>query len=242
MALLWAGFSYQGLLAVSLLSLSLSTLSAIMTKDIPAVKSIPHPGTDQKTGLITHIREAFAILSADPSLRWLALADSLKNGLGMSGHQFMPGFIAAVWPLWLVPLYRTLQNALGALSFWLAGPVINRFKPSKILIAGNVADQIITLTAYILSSAVSPLLLLFSQINYALGQTAERTMQQDRFSDVHRAALGSLISFAGALTTAAGTLAAGLIADMAGPATALIVLLLAAAPVNYFYYKAARLM
>ena len=156
--------------------------------------------------------------------------------MGQTSHSFMPGFVETVWPLWLIPLFRTAQNGIGSLGFWFAHIVIKRLNVLKALFAGTVLSNLFALIAYTTSSFVSPILLIFSQLIYSVTYTADSTWQQDNFSDTQRSTMGSLISFTGAIIGGLSSLLIGVLADRFGPSSSLMILLLCQVPIGCIYY------
>lgn len=232
MAMLWMGMSYQMLMILSLGSLIASITLSLFTIEPPQhyIKEDHHPWQ--------HMKTAFQAIVKNPKLRLLSIASMIRHSGGESAYYFTPSFIDSVWPSWLTPLYRTLQHSLGAAGFWFAGLVMKRFGALKVLTGVTIIGDAFALAAYALASVFSPVILMSTQLFYALYTTAERTVQQENFTDQQRSTMGSIISFGGQIAMGLASLGLGLIADTMTPAAALIVVLVfRSVIVNSIYWK-----
>lgn len=231
-SLLWLGATYETLLIISLVFLSANVLIAFLTIEPPR-HYVKEDGSSLK-----HMKKALKLITQNGKLRLYAIASIIQRGAGQANYYFSPSFIESVWPLWLTPIYRTLQHSFGATGFWYAGKFIKRFGGAFTLLYGTALSQIASLIAYALSSVFSPLLLMATQLSYGLCTTADNTVQQENFSDAQRATMGSLISFGSAIMTALMAIVTGFISDHTGPAIAIGGTLFARALiVNAIYFK-----
>ena len=231
MAVLWAGYSYTHLLYMTSVSLFISIIVAAMTVEPPA--RLVNEGT-----ALAHLKKAVKLLAKNQKLRLLTIATTIQNGGGYANYFIQPGFIDSVWPHWLTPFYRTVQNGIGVFSFWFAGRVIKRFDAIRIIFAGNILSNVIGLSAYWIANAFSPIMTVLTQIAYGFGTTAERTIQQRNFTDSQRATMGSLVSFGGSLLTAVICVVMGWLADTINIALSMfIALAVRAVIINYLYYR-----
>ncbi len=220
--MLWAGLDYRTLVLLTLIPLSLNIFLATLTIE-PPVHFIKEGNS------LAHMKTAMKLIVKNKKLRLLALAVTIQNGTGFSSYYFTPGFLATVWPAWMVPLYRTGQNGIGAISFWFAGSVVRRLGAIRVLFVGSLIGNILGLLAYVTETFLSPFLLMLTQVTYALGTTANQSLQQENFSDAQRATMGSLISFSTSIVMGLATLFLGFLSDMTSPAMALTILLLSKA-------------
>lgn len=227
--LLWLGIDFHTLVLLSLIPMGLNIGVAVLTTEPPK-----HYMTEDNAW--QHMKYATRLLIGNKELRLLALCSSWKTGLGMSTHLFMPKFIETVWPLWAVPFYRTGQNLVGALSFWFAGKVTDRFGQIKALMSSSLLSEGLSVISYVFSNAFSPFLLFITQSTWAIGNTADNALQQKHFSSAQRSTMGSLISFMGSIFNAIMAVSLGFIADMIGGRYALILIAIAGAPVIIGYY------
>lgn len=226
---LWAGLTYRDLMMLSLISVGISVCLSLFTIEPPR-----HQREESHTG--QHLLQAFHLILKHPHLRWLALASAIRTGLSQPAQSFMPAFVETVWPLWLTPLYRTAQNGIGSLGFWFSGRITKRIGTLKALFIGTAVSSSLSLIAYVFASVFSPLLLIITQLSYAVTRTADGALQQATFSNAQRATMGSLISFAGAIVGGLSSLLIGFLADSMGASSSLIILLLCSMPVSVIYF------
>lgn len=231
--LLLAGFSYQHLMMLSFFPVFVSFVLTLFIVDPPIHKA-------RQVQTLAHMKDAFSLILQNPRLRWLAIASSIKNGLGYGAHYFMPGFIAAVWPAWLTSLFSTAQNGFGAICFWIAGRVTKRFGLMQSLFGATVYSYLACGIAFITANIFSPLLLLTTQFSYAIALTSDTALKQENFSQAQRSTMGSLISFAGALVSGVGSILAGVLADHFGPSQSLTIILLLTLPTALVYFRLYR--
>ena len=227
---LLSGMSYQNLMVLSLFPVAISFIFTLFIVE-PPQHEIKEPQT------LTHMKQALKLIVTNNRLRWLAIASAVKSGLGQTAHVFAPGFIESVWPSWMTPLYRTGQNGLGAIGFWFAGYVTRRFGLMKSLLGATIYSYGASFVAYITTTAFSPILMLTTQLSYAVGLTADSALKQENFSKAQRSTMGSIISFAGSLVGGIGSILAGVLADHLGPGDALLILLLITVPTAGIYFR-----
>jgi hypothetical protein len=143
----------------------------------------------------------------------------------------------------MVPLYRTGQNAVGTVGFWISGSAVSRFGGFKTLFAGSLLSFITSANAYIFATIFSPLLMMLSQFSWTFTYTADLSLQQQSFSEAQRATMASVISLLTAVVGAIAAFAVGIIADYAGPQATLIIILVATIPasvITYFLFRRYR--
>ncbi len=239
------GLALSGILASALLLLGLNYSHLVALSVIPVCSGFimsfffVEPPFQRAKGVknFVHMKESLKLIVRNPRLRGLAMAGALKKGLGDAAHNFTPGFVDAVWPAWLTPLYRTAQNALGAVSFWCAGHITKKFGLMKSLLGATVYSYIASGIAYATATLFSPALMLTSQISYAIGLTADSALMQENFSAIQRSTMGSLISLAGSFIGGLAAILAGVLADHFGPAESLLIILLLTAPAGMIYFR-----
>jgi len=229
--LIWLGVDYRTLVLMTIAPLLMTVLLAWFLVEPP-----DHLVEDRNPW--QHMKKAAKLLIKNQKLRLLAIATILQSGSGQANYYFTPGFVDSVWPHWLTPVYRTGQHVIGSLGFWFAGHVIKRYGALKVLLSGTFLANIVAVTAYGLASFASPFLLMLTQLSYALGTTADRTVQQENFSDAQRATMGSLISFFTGILIALSGLLMGWLSDMYSPGIAMLsVLICRASVVNWIYIR-----
>ncbi len=163
-------------------------------------------------------------IAQTPRLAWLTVAQSVSFGFGEANFQFVAAFHRTLWPIWAIGALRTAAHALAALSFWFAGPVIDRFTHLRVLIAGSALGQLLHLLGLWLANLWSPAIMTVPSLLYGLNQTAKNHLLQQDFTDAQRATLGSVVAFAGSLVFLIAAVGAGMIADVWGPVVALTTL------------------
>lgn len=229
--LIWIGFDYRTLVLMSLPPLFITVLLAWFTVEPPE-----HIIEDQTPW--QHMKKAAKLIAKNGKLRLLAVASALQTGAGQSNYYFTPSFVASVWPEWLTSVYRTGQHIIGTIGFWYAGTVIKRFGALKTLMGVTFLANVVQITALGIANFFSPLMMIFTQFSYAFGTTAERTVQQQNFTDAQRATMGSLISFFAGIFLALNGLLMGWLSDQWGPAFAMLSTYLGRAIiVNWIYIK-----
>ena len=107
----------------------------------------------------------------------------------------------------------------------------------KSLFGARIYSYIISGIAYVAATAFSPILMLTTQVSYAVSVTADGALKQENFSSAQRSTMGSLISFAGAIVTGVGSILAGVLADHFGAAESLLIILLITAPTAMVYFR-----
>lgn len=227
--LLWADFSFQQLTLFSLLPLAINVVLSCLL-----IEPKKHSGAFEKSH--HQLSKAVKLLARSPRLRMYAVATTLRNGFNMSEHTFMPSFIASVWPVWATPFYRSGQHCLGSISFWFSGLIVQKFGKLNTLWGSFVFSGVLSFLAFILQNTISPIILFIKQIGFASGRNADATIQQNNFTDKQRSTMGSLVSFSSELITVFSAVPLGYMADVFGPAYALIVILcFKFVPVNVIY-------
>ncbi len=227
-----ADMSFQSLCLLTLIPFGINLALSFFLVEPPHLK---HSQTD---GAFLHMIKAGKLIAKNPTLRWIAVANALRYGMGTASHYFLPGFIAAVWPLWAVPFYRFGQNAIGAIGFWFAGPLVQKWGKMRALWSASLLGSLTSLAAYALSNIYSPVLLMGSQAAYTVSQTADTSLQQDLFTDAQRSTMGSLISFLAAILTGIASILTGVLADVFNPGAALLILLVVKIiPINIIYAR-----
>ncbi len=172
-----------------------------------------------------HVWIAIRHIAHTPRLAWLTVAQSVSFGFGEANFQFVTAFHRTLWPIWAIGALRTAAHGLAALSFWFAGPVIDRFSHLRVLIVGSTLGQLFHLLGLWLANLWSPAIMTIPSLLYGLNQTAKSHLLQQDFTDEQRATLGSVVSFAGSLVFVVAAIGAGMIADTWGPTVALVTLL-----------------
>lgn len=231
--MLGMGVTLRFLVLLSLVPVFFGFLTALLMHEPPHSKK-----TDGK--VMTHFLEAAGNVWRNPQLRWLSFANSLHYGVGSAANNFMPGFIASVWPLWATSFLRFIQNTLGAVSFWFAGKTVQRFGALRVLCGGTLAMNGLHIIALLITNVFSPILISVSQVFYAVNTVSSSTLLQAHFSDVQRATMGSIISFGTRIVQAVFAVFIGFMADLTNPATALLIVMIIRLPAPFIFWRLLR--
>ena len=161
-------------------------------------------------------------LNRNKKVRRLSFARMVFDGLGDSAFEFQVTFYSLLWPTWALGIARAIANTSGAISFWISGALIDRFKAFPLLIGEAITIPVIKSLAVIFPTPASPAVMASGSILYGSASIAGESLLQKEYTDTQRATLGSLISFGGSIINAITSLGIGLIADKWGIVTAFI--------------------
>lgn len=191
---------------------------------------------NENTNIYAHVKEALVLFIQNKKLRLLSLASILSYSISELRWEFTSAFVATVWPLWAIGISKMLPSFGASLSFFYSGKLIKKFKEINILLFDSIYGKIISLISLGFPSIFSPLLMSTPSLLYGVGTVAEKTLMQYEFTDHQRATMGSLNSFGGSLGYALMSLVLGGLADVFGPAKALLVLTIIGLPTIYLYW------
>lgn len=228
--LLFAGMSYKDLAVLSFFPVFAGFLLTFFIVEPPYRKDVQEKTFD-------HLKKAFELIVKNSRLRWLAIASVIRYGLGSSAHTFKPGFVVTVWPMWLVPLYTVGQNVVGFFGFWFAGRIIKRVGLMRSLLSFTVCIYFINGIAYGIATALSPVLMIVTQLSYAVCLTAENALKQANFSKAQRSTMGSLISLVTSIIGGISSVFIGVLADRFGPTHTLLIVVGISSFVTVIYIK-----
>ncbi len=219
------------------LLLWLSVIPQVTKLVISLALSEPKSFTKSESNIFAHTKEAIGYFIHNARLRKLSLASMIGFALGESGYQFRSAYVATLWPLWAVGLSKFLSSVGATLSFWWSGKVIKKFRELPLLIWCGIFDKVIDITALIIPSVFSPILLATTSLDYGVTEVAENNLLQNEFTDHQRATMSSLNALGGSLFFGIVALILGLFADRLGPATALLILIVAGIPVQFLHWS-----
>ncbi len=112
----------------------------------------------------------------------------------------------------------------GSISFYFAGPIIQKFKALNTVIINSAVSRLLNLLALIFPTIASPAIMSATSLAYGSSEVAKNTLLQKEFSDEQRATLGSINSLAGSILFGIVSFGLGLFADKIGPLKALIII------------------
>jgi MFS family permease len=223
-------FSFQYLLWFSVLvQITLLTVSYLLIE--------PNFSKKLDTNLFAHIKEAISLFISNKKLRLLSLASILSYSISELKWEFTSAFVATVWPIWAIGISKTLPSFGAALSFYFSGKLIRKFKAVTILLFDSIYGKVISFVSLLFPTVFSPLLMSTPSLLYGVSNVAEKTLMQHEFSDHQRATMSSLNSLGGSVGFAIMSLVLGGLADMLGPAKALVILTIIGLPVIYLYWR-----
>lgn len=179
---------------------------------------------NQSGNIYSHLKEALNLFRKNYRLKILSITSATGFALGESGFQFGPIFVNSLWPLWAVGAARALSFVGGSISFYFAGPIIQKLKALNTLIINSVVSRILNLLALIFPTIASPAIMSATSLAYGSSEVAKNTLLQKEFTDEQRATLGSINSLAGSFLFGIVSFLLGLIADQIGPLRALIII------------------
>lgn len=193
-----------------------------------------HPG--KEANIYAHIKEAFLLFVTNKKLRLLSLASILSYSIGELKWEFNSAFVASVWPAWAIGIARTIPSFGSSISFYFSGKLIRKFKALKILLAGNIYGKAVNLVALSFPSVISPFIMSTTSFLHGVRSIAQSTLMQNEFTNHQRATMSSLNSLGGSVLYFVFSLLLGGLADLWGPARALIVLTIISAPAIWIYW------
>jgi MFS family permease len=197
----------------------------------------PNTRSGQNSNVYAHVKEAIKLFIYNKKLRLLGLASMLDYSISEMKWEFSSAFTATVWPVWAIGISRMLPSFGASLSFYFSGKIIRKFTAIKILLFDSIVGKIVSFISYGIPSIFSPFLLSSTSLLYGVGSVAEKTLMQHEFSDHQRATMSSLISLGGSVGFAIMSVILGGLADLMGPAKALIVLTAISLPIIYLYWR-----
>ncbi len=182
----------------------------------------PQRMTQGKTNIYSHIKISAFHLWNNKRLRIVSLADIFGFAFGESSFHFNAAFINTVWPLWAIGFARMISYGGAFMSYWFSGNVIKKLGNRIILIIANIVTRILNFIAYGFPTVVSPILMSSSSIFYGATEVAKNSIMQQEYTYEQRATLSSINSFLGNIGYAIFAPIIGLMADIYGPAKALL--------------------
>lgn len=199
---------------------------------------IIEPKSFKKTNsnVYAHVKEAVNLFTSNKKLRLLSIASILTYSISELKWQFSSAFVATVWPVWAIGISKTLPSLGASLSFYFSGKLIKKFKAVNILLFDSIYGKVISFVSLIFPTVFSPLLMSTPSLLYGVGSVAEKTLMQHEFTTHQRATMSSLNSLGGSVGFAIMSLVLGSLADLLGPANALIILTVVGLPVVYLYW------
>jgi MFS family permease len=175
------------------------------------------------TSIYEHLKESLSLFRRNYKLQLLTSASVIRFGLGESSYFLRSAFVNSLWPLWAVGISNMLSNVGGAISYYISGKVIDKYKPLRVLSFEIVFNRIINLIALIFLTVASPAFMSATSLTYGVGSVSMNSLMQKEFTARQRATLSSLTSLGGSVVFGVCSILLGYIADIFGARFALII-------------------
>lgn len=201
----------------------------------------PKRFTKDKTNIFSHIKISAFHLWNNKRLKLLSIQDILQFGIGESAFQFNAAFIGTLWPIWAIGFSRMISYGGAFVSYWFSGKFIRKIGEYNILIYANISTRIMNFIAYGYPTFISPILMASSSIWYGANQVSKNSLMQKEYTQEQRATLSSMSSFFGSLFYGIFAPIIGIVADMYGPAKALVMVQVCMLSVLYINIKLKRM-
>lgn len=190
----------------------------------------------EHTNIYRNLGEAIKLFKTNPRLRLVTIANAIQFGIGDAQYRFAPAFFQTVWAPWLVASLSVIRNVFGAIGYWISGRVIKRYGEPKVLLACSAMISFLGIVAVLIQNVLSPFLIFINNLFYGLNDVAKEHLQQEDFDARQRATMSSLSQFMGSSIAAIFAFGLGIVADMSGIATALLVSMVLRLPVVGLYW------
>lgn len=185
--------------------------------------SEPQVHSKKSGNLFHHLSQSLAQFRTNRDLRLLAVASSIRFGLGEVLYQFRPALYELFWPRWALGFSSMLSNIGASIGFRISHRLSRSSHPLTVLKQEVILNRIISIPALVFPTILTPALLSGTSVMWGVAEIARNTMLQKQFTQAQRATLGSLTSFAGSILFAIFALSLGTLADHLGPASTTLV-------------------
>jgi len=216
----------------------ISTIARFITLIITLFFVEPKKIQKSQNTSFSHFIKAVKTLIQNKKLVNISIGDTINYTTGYISHMLQPVFFQSLISLSFIGILRGLKHATGFFSFWFAGKIINKFGNIKTLIFGTTFNKINNLVSLIMNNTISPILMSCGNLFFGTTQIAKENIYQHSFSDQERATTGSVVSFLKNLSYGICTLLTGILADIVGVRTTLIIITSIAFTGIYFFHKA----
>jgi fucose permease len=105
-----------------------------------------------------------------------------------------------------------------------------------VLLVGSAMISFLGIVAVLMQNVLSPFLIFINNLFYGLNDVAKEHLQQEDFDARQRATMSSLSQFMGSSIAAVISFCMGIIADMSGIATTLLIFMVLRLPVVGMYW------
>ncbi len=201
----------------------------------------PERFTKGKANIFSHIKISALHLWNNRRLKLLSVSEILGFGIGEASFSFNAAFIGTLWPIWAIGFSRMISYGSAFVSYWYSGKFIKKLGEYNILIVANIYTRIMNFIAYGFPTIVSPVLMASSAIWYGANQVSRNSLMQKEYTSEQRATLASISSFFGNMLFGVFAPVLGLLADIYGPAKALLFVQVCMLSVLYINVKLKRM-
>lgn len=201
----------------------------------------PEIMTKGATNIYAHIKVSALHLWNNKRLQLLSIMDILNFGIGEASFTFGAAFIGTLWPIWAIGFSRMISYGSAFVSYWSSGKFIRKIGEYNILIFSNLTTRIINFIAYGFPTVISPILMASTAIWYGAREVSINSLMQKEYTQEQRATLSSISSLVGNIFYGAFAPIIGLVADIYGPAKALIMVQFCMLSVLYISFRLKRL-
>jgi MFS family permease len=190
-----------------------------------------------KTNIFSHVKISALHLWNNKKLKLLSMHNILSFGISESAFNFSAAFIGTLWPIWAIGFSKMISFGGAFISYWFSGKYIRKTGEYNLLIIANIYSRIMNFIAYGIPTLFSPILMGSTSIFYGVTQVSKNALMQKEYTQEQRATLASLNSFFGSMFYGIFALILGYIADLYGPAKALIIVQFCMLSVLYISFK-----
>lgn len=211
-----ASKSFLIVMWLSVIPQVLSLIFAMSLKDVERY-------TMKSTNIYAHFNKSLTQFRQNYRLQLLTTASVIRFGLGESSYFLRSAFVNSLWPLWAVGISNMLSNIGGAISYYISGKIIDRYKPLRVLSFEIVFNRIINLISLIFPTVASPALMSTTSLTYGVSSVSMNGLMQKEFTSGQRATMSSVASLGGSIVFGVCAIFLGHIADIFGARWALII-------------------
>jgi MFS family permease len=221
-------------------SFALALWLSVATQVIAFVISLylTEPRAHSKSDLhpYAHLKESIRGFKNNRKLRLLTFASVWRESISESSYQFLPAFMATLWPVWAIGLQRTAVSVISATSYYFGDRVVDRYKSLPTVLWTFLINRTINILSFGIPTGVSPASLAMTATTYGPVNIAQESLNQKEFTDEQRATMGSLISILMSIGFGVIAFVIGYVADIIGPGKILLIGELLMLPVLIIYW------
>ena len=165
---------------------------------------------------LSHLKTACSKIYRNPRLGMLIVGQAISYGADEANFALKTPFVNMLWPTWAVGVWRGINHAIGFVSMWFAGHVLNRTSSSAMLVIAESIWFVSQSIAVLINNVISPVILFSGPLLYGPFLVARDNLLQKEFTDEQRATMGSVATFTGSVFYGVIAFVIGGIADRFG--------------------------